>query len=113
LQYLKQHNITELTATVFKTFPGQPAMARADHLPLVLPVIGSSDLPRGAHVQLRLSGIDDITLDINGQLMQVLEDDTANGSDAADIPEDDDDSAAGPIALAVDVSDATTEAQST
>jgi exoribonuclease II len=113
LQYLKQHNITELTATVFKTFPGQPAMARADHLPLVLPVIGSSDLPRGAHVQLRLSGIDDITLDISGQLMHVLADDAANGSDAADIPEDDDDSAAGPIALAVDVSDATTEAQST
>ena len=55
LQYLKQHNITELSATVFKAFPGQPPMARADDLPLVLPVLGGGDLPRGAHVQLRLS----------------------------------------------------------
>ncbi|MEY4727179.1 MAG: hypothetical protein RLZ36_1806, partial [Pseudomonadota bacterium] len=29
LQYLKQNHITELSATVFKAFPGQPPMARA------------------------------------------------------------------------------------
>jgi len=108
LQYLKQHNITELSATVFKTFPGQPAMARADHLPLVLPVLGGSELPRGAHVQLRLSAVDDITLDISGHLLAVLDDtppaDTLSSDEAAD--DEDDSAAAGPIAIAVDVNDA-------
>ena len=108
LQYLKQHNITELSATVFKTFPGQPAMARADHLPLMLPVLGGGELPRGAHVQLRLSAVDDITLDISGHLLAVLDDtpaaDTLSSDEVAD--DEDDSTAAGPIAIAVDVNDA-------
>jgi exoribonuclease-2 len=104
LQYLRQHNLTELTATVFKTMPGQPPMARADDLPLVLPVVGASGLERGAKVQLRLSDIDDISLDIHGQLLRVLDAAQAATDDA---PEDDDDSAAGPIAVALDVNDAT------
>ena len=103
LQYLRQHSLTELTATVFKTMPGQPPMARADDLPLVLPVVGASGLERGAKVQLRLSDIDDISLDIHGQLLRVLD---AAQAAADDTPEDDDDSAAGPIAVALDVNDA-------
>jgi hypothetical protein len=106
LQYLKQHHITELTATVFKTFPGQPPMARADTLPLVLPVLGNSELPRGARVQLRLGAIDDITLDVSGQFMALLDTADATGTDGTQAPEDDDDSAAGPIAIAVDMDDA-------
>jgi exoribonuclease-2 len=108
LQYVKQHHITELSATVFKTFPGQPAMARADHLPLVLPVLGAGELPRGAHVQLRLSAVDDITLDVSGHLLAVLEDTPAANALATDeAAEDEDDSAsAGPIAIAVDVHEA-------
>ena len=105
LQYLKQHSITELSATVFKAFPGQPPMARADDLPLVLPVFGGGDLPRGAHVQLRLSEIDDISLDISGHLLHVLEVDTPSSAEMVD---DEDDSAAGPIALAMDVNEAAT-----
>ena len=104
LQYLRQQHITELNATVFKTMPGQPPMARADDLPLVLPVVGGSNLQRGAKVQLRLSDIDDISLDIQGQLLHVLDD--AQVHPAEDVPEDDDDSAAGPIAVALDVNDA-------
>ncbi len=107
LQYLKQHNITELSATIFKAFPGQPPMARADDLPLVLPVFGGGDLPRGARVQLRLSEIDDISLDISGQLLHVLEADAPTSADETDISDDEDDSAAGPIALAMDVNEAT------
>jgi exoribonuclease-2 len=108
LQYLKQHHITELSATVFKTFPGQPPMARADDLPLVLPVFGGGDLPRGARVQLRLSAIDDISLDISGQLLHVLEVDAPSSAQATDLSDDEDDSAAGPIALAMDVNEAPT-----
>ena len=107
LQYLQQHKITELPATVFKVFPGQPPMARADHLPLVLPVMGASDLPRGAQVLLRLSEIDDISLDISGQLLSVLNSADASHDDAQDMQamEDDDDTSAGPIAIAVDVNE--------
>lgn len=106
LQYLKQHNITELSATVFKAFPGQPPMARADDLPLVLPVFGGGDLPRGAHVQLRLSEIDDISLDISGHLLHMLEVDAPSSAEEAEMTDDEDDSAAGPIALAMDVNEA-------
>ena len=107
LQYLQQHKITELPATVFKVFPGQPPMARADHLPLVLPVMGASDLPRGAQVLLRLSEIDDISLDISGQLLSVLNssDASSDASHDAQAMEDDDDTSAGPIAIAVDVNE--------
>lgn len=108
LQYLKQHNITELSATVFKAFPGQPPMARADDLPLVLPVFGGGDLPRGAHVQLRLSEIDDISLDISGHLLHMLEVDAPSSAEEAEMTDDEDDSAAGPIALAMDVNEAPT-----
>jgi exoribonuclease-2 len=106
LQYLKQNNVTELSATIFKSFPGQPPMARADDLPLVLPVFGGGDLPRGAHVQLRLSEIDDISLDISGQLLHVLEVDTPTSAAESEMADDEDDSAAGPIALAMDVNEA-------
>jgi exoribonuclease-2 len=108
LQYLKQHNITELSATVFKAFPGQPPMARADDLPLVLPVLGGGDLPRGARVQLRLSEIDDISLDISGHLLHVLEVDAPPNAEEPEMTDDEDDSAAGPIALAMDVNEAPT-----
>ncbi len=108
LQYLKQHNITELSATVFKAFPGQPPMARADDLPLVLPVFGGGDLPRGAHVQLRLSEIDDISLDISGHLLQLLEADAPSSGEETEVTDDEDDSTAGPIALAMDVNEAST-----
>ncbi|PIT71980.1 ribonuclease catalytic domain-containing protein [Limnohabitans sp. B9-3] len=106
LQYLKQNNITELTATVFKTFPGHPPMARADTLPLVFPVMSAGDAPRGARLQVRLSDMDDITLDITGHLLNVLEADDPMGTDASEVPEEDDDNAAGPIAIAVDVNEA-------
>ena len=107
LQYLQQHKITELPATVFKVFPGQPPMARADHLPLVLPVMGASDLPRGAQVLLRLSEIDDISLDISGQLLSVLNsaDASSDASHDAQALDEDDDTSAGPIAIAVDVNE--------
>jgi exoribonuclease-2 len=108
LQYLKQHNITELSATVFKAFPGQLPMARADDLPLVLPVFGGGDLPRGARVQIRLSDVDNITLDISGHLLHVLETDAPSSAEQTEMTDDEDDSAAGPIALAMDVNEAPT-----
>ncbi|HZY16186.1 MAG TPA: RNB domain-containing ribonuclease, partial [Ramlibacter sp.] len=68
LQYLRQHAIHELEATVFKE-----GLARADTLPLVLPVLGAADLPRGTRVRLKLGAIDLITLDVNGTVLQRLD----------------------------------------
>jgi hypothetical protein len=45
LKYLHQQGITELTATAFRE-----GLVRADDLPLVLPVMGANNLPRGARV---------------------------------------------------------------
>lgn len=106
LQYLKQNNIQELQATVFKVFPGQPALARADTLPLVLPILNGSDLPKGARVLLRLNPMDDISLDISATLLQVLQD---HPDLAADSTEDEDETPAGPLSIAVDVNEAQSE----
>ena len=98
LRYLQQQGLRELEATVFKE-----GLARADTLPLVLPVLGAADLPRGTRVRLRLGEIDLITLDVSGTVLQRL--DTA--APAAVSAEDDteEETVAGPIAIAVDVTD--------
>ncbi|HEX7892144.1 MAG TPA: RNB domain-containing ribonuclease [Ramlibacter sp.] len=98
LKYLQQQGVTELEATVFKE-----GLARADTLPLVLPVMGTSDLPRGARVRLRLGAIDLITLDVTGTVIQRLD----AAPEAAVSAEDDseEETVAGPIAIAVDVTD--------
>ena len=95
LKYLEQHGITELEATLFKE-----NLVRADTLPLVLPVLGAQGLPRGARLRVKLGEIDAITLDIHGTVLERL--------DVADAPEEgadeeEDDTAAGPIAIAVDM----------
>ena len=99
LQYLMQNNITELDAAVFKE-----NMVRAESLPLVLPVVGARDLPRGARVRVRLGDIDTISLDVTATVIERL--DTAGA--AADAPADDegdDETVAGPIAIAVDMNE--------
>lgn len=105
LKYLQQNGITELTASVFKD-----NLVRADELPLVLPALGAQGLPRGAKVRIKLGAIDEITLDISSAVLERLD---ALAGDAAAAPidaqtdEDDDQAgmAAGPIAIAVDLSE--------
>ena len=101
LQYLRQNQISELTATLFKD-----NLVRADHLPLVLPVLGADNLPRGAQVRVRLGSIDDITLEVSGTVIERL--DTPGQAPADDSTElgDDDEALATPLALAIDVNDA-------
>ena len=98
LKYLQQRGITELEATVFKD-----NLARADTLPLVLPVLGAQGLPRGARVRVRLGAIDEVALDVSGTVLERLD------ADAAPVEEDDAEDgealAAGPIAIAVDVNE--------
>ncbi|KAF5297729.1 hypothetical protein FQA39_LY19249 [Lamprigera yunnana] len=81
-------------------------MVRADTLPLVFPVLGAQNLPRGAQVRVKLGAIDEITLDVTGTLLERL-DDTGADQNQADVesPEDEEEAVAGPIAIAVDMSD--------
>ncbi len=97
LKYLQQQGLSELVGTVFKE-----GLLRADDLPLVLPVLGGAQLPRGAKVRVKLGDIDLITLDVKGTVIERL--------DTAPVPmavEEDaeDEPVAGPIAIAVDVED--------
>ena len=105
LQYLQQNAVDEVEATIFKSFEGEPPIARADTLPLVLPVMGSGNLPRGTRVLLRISGIDNISLDVHGQFIEVLQDAASLTGDitAQSQQDDDDETPAGPLAIAVDV----------
>ena len=101
LKYLQQNGITELEASVFKD-----NMVRADTLPLVLPVMGGQNLPRGARVRVKLGEMDLITLDVNGTVVERLDTPVAE-HDGVDNAEDDaeDEEVSGPIAIAVDVSE--------
>ena len=110
LQYLQQNAIEEVEASVFKSFEGELPMARADELPLVLPVIGSGNLARGTRLLLRISGIDNISLDVHGQFIEVLQDATTLTGDitAQSQQDEDDETPAGPLAIAVDVNEVTT-----
>jgi exoribonuclease-2 len=98
LRYVQQHGLTELTASLFKE-----NMVRADELPLVLPVLGAQGLPRGAKLHIKLGEIDLITLNVHGTVLERL--DTVVADETAQATEEDDEEVAGPIAIAVDVSD--------
>ncbi|NPC56089.1 ribonuclease catalytic domain-containing protein [Caenimonas soli] len=97
LKYLEQQGIDELVGTLFKE-----GLVRADDLPLVLPVLGGSDLPRGAKLRIKLGDIDPITLDVRGTVLERL-DVTPEPVEAEEEAEDE--PVAGPIAIAVDVED--------
>jgi len=104
LKYLQQKGITELTATSFKD-----NLVRADELPLVLPALGAQGLPRGARVRIKLGAIDEITLDISGTVIERLDETSQAAPEGLDADQGDEgeeeDLAAGPISIAVDISE--------
>ena len=109
LKYLEQNGITELTATGFKD-----NLVRADDLPLVLGAMGAQGLPRGARVRIKLGAIDEITLDVFGAVIERLDTEALDASSA--LPADDGDDgeeeiAAGPISIAVDMDEAPADAE--
>nr|HRM00923.1 RNB domain-containing ribonuclease [Acidovorax sp.] len=106
LKYVEQNGITELNATVFKEGPGGSFLVRADDIPLVFPVLGAQNLPRGARLKVKLGEADEITLDIHGTVIERL-DDPADASDDGPVDDEaDEEAVAGPIAIAVDVNEA-------
>ena len=103
LKYLGQQGVTELEATVIKD-----NLARADTLPLVLPVLGAQGLPRGARVRVRLGEVDTLALDVGGTVVERLDGAGAGAAPAQDEVDDAEESdtlAAGPITIAMDVNE--------
>ena len=100
LQYLAQNALHELDATVMKD-----GLVRADALPLVFRAVGAEQLARGSGVRVRLGDVDLLTLDVAASVVARLGVQAAGAdASAATITEEDDAEAAGPIAIAVDVS---------
>ncbi|AMM24094.1 ribonuclease catalytic domain-containing protein [Variovorax sp. PAMC 28711] len=99
LKYLQQQGITELTATVVKDIQNG-ALVRADSLPLVFPVAGQQE--RGAHVRVKLGEIDEIALDVHGTVIERID---VPADAMADDDGGEEEEVAGPIAIAVDMSD--------
>jgi exoribonuclease-2 len=94
IRHLVQHGTTELDAVVMKD-----GLVRADALPLVFKALGCEALPRGAHVRVRITGTDALTLDVHANLLARLDETSPEAA-----PEEDDDAAqAAPLALAIDI----------
>jgi len=95
LRYLVQNDIKELTATVMKD-----GLVRADDLPLVFKALGCEPLPRGTHVRVRITGTDEMTLDLHANLIERL--------DQAVVAEEETESEeeeVGPLTLAIDMTE--------
>ena len=100
MRYLVQNEIKELTATVMKD-----GLVRADTLPLVFKALGCDALPRGAAVRVRITGTDEMTLDVFANLIERLDvPQTSAEVAAAAEPEDDEVEESGPLTLAIDLS---------
>ncbi len=98
LRYLQQQGITELTAAVLKD-----GLVRADELPLVFRALGCEGLPRNAHVKVRVTGIDELTLDLHANLVERLDAEVPPAP--ADDGADEDEEPSGVLTLAIDVND--------
>ncbi len=96
---LAQQQITELDAVVMKD-----GLVRADTLPLVFRAIGAENLPRGAHVRVRIGAADLLTLDVHASVIAQL-DEADVAAMTMDAETDDAADNAGPLTLAIDVSD--------
>ncbi len=102
LKYLGQQGLTELDCAVMVN-----GLVRADTLPLVFKAIGADSLPRHAKVRVRITGVDELTLDVHASVIARL--DEATSADQGESEGGDDDEVldnAGPLTLAIDVTDA-------
>ena len=96
LRWLEQNGVGELDAAVMKD-----GLVRAETLPLVFRVPGAENLPRGAKLRARVTGIDLLTLDLHAALAARIDDTVTAAEDEVD----DDVPASGPLTLAIDVDD--------
>jgi exoribonuclease-2 len=96
LRWLQQNGVEQLEARVMKE-----GLVRAETLPLVFRAAGTEQLPRGALVRVRVGGIDLLTLELHANLMARLDDTAPPSAEPAEEAEDE--AAAAPLALAIEV----------
>jgi exoribonuclease-2 len=104
LQYVRQNDIQEIDATIIK----DGGLVRADTLPLVFPVMGADNLARGRRVRVRLGSLDDISLEVSGTVVGMLDAPQASSEDSDD---EDDAILATPVALAIDLNETPANAE--
>lgn len=102
LRWLEQNGVTELEAAVMKD-----GLVRADTLPLVFRANGCEQLPRGAHVRVRITGMDLLTLDLHAQLVTRLDDAVAEVAAESEAEVDEEVQEAAPLSLAIDLGEST------
>jgi exoribonuclease II len=99
LQALAQQQVSEANATVMKD-----GLVRFDDWPLVCKATGAERLPRGALVQLRITGFDLLTLDVHASVLARLDALGAQAEvDSVAGADDPDEVAAGPLVLSIDL----------
>ena len=100
MQYLAQHHLSELDAVVMKD-----GLVRADDLPLVFRALGAEQMPRGAHVRVRVTGADLLTLDLHANVVARLDDPGTTADDVVVVETEleEDVAGAGPLSLAIEV----------
>ena len=79
---------------------------RAETLPLVMQAVGAERLPRGARVRVRIGRTDPLTLEAHGNVIARLDDPAAAATPEPRVEDDELESAAAPLALAIDLQDA-------
>ena len=77
LRYLAQNQITELDCAVMIN-----GLVRADTLPLVFKAIGADSLPRHSRVRVRVTGVDELTLDVHASVTARLDEAPVDEGDA-------------------------------
>jgi exoribonuclease-2 len=109
LRHVQQQDIEELEASLVKEMGGGTWLVRADTLPLMFSVMGAQGLMRGARVRVKLGEVDLMALDVHGTVTAHLDAPAdAVAADAESQEADDDEAmAAGPLTIAVDLSDST------
>jgi len=106
IRHLVQAGLTELDAAVMKD-----GLVRAESLPLVFKALGCEALARGARVRVRITGSDALTLEVHANLVARLDEAPAAASAVDEADEGVEDIAdAAPLALAIDLDEAASEA---
>ncbi len=98
LRFIQQQGLSEIRATVLRE-----GLARADELPLVLPLPNAGKLASGTRVLLRLGAVDCMTLEVSATVVRQID---AAGDASADDEDDEILSDAGPIMIAMELAEA-------
>jgi len=105
LRHVQQQGIEELEASLVKEMGGGSWLVRADALPLMFSVMGAQGLMRGARVRVKLGEVDLMALDVHGAVTAHLDAPVVDADGENEEADEDETMAAGPLTIAVDLSD--------